>query len=303
MENCRLWVTRFQPAAGWVITTSHKGSDLFDSDIDNKNGSGTTGTIHLNAGEHNNNLDLGLYKCATISGDVWLDKNINGIYDKNEKGINGVKVYVVDVLNKFKEDTIITGFKPGSPLVIGYFNSPCLKPGVYYLRFQRPGHLAASPSYKGNDPNKDCDITNENGRNTTRKITVMSGDIVTYIGGGFQDIALGGDGVKRVPTSLGNQESTRLPISGGDNTNRPDTSIHGDNYVEIEVPNIDDTASIPRVTWNQIKNGLNSISGKDSTNIIHNWVQDTNKQKVSRLVSQVFEMECLNLMEIIMEAL
>ena len=122
--------------------------------------------------------DVGMFQCATISGDVWFDLDMDGIYDPAEKGINGLRVYIIDAMTGATVTTLTTSVKPGTPSDDGYYIASCLKPGMYYVKFERPGHLGASEPYKGTNPNKDSDISHENGVNTTKKITLNPGQNV-----------------------------------------------------------------------------------------------------------------------------
>lgn len=121
-----------------------------------------------------------------ISGVVWFDINMNGIYDLQEKGINGLRVYIIDAMTGALVATITTSVKPGSPSDDGYYSISNLKPGMYYVKFQSIGPFVASQPYKGSNPNKDSDITHENGLNSTKKFTVINGEVFGNIDAGFQ---------------------------------------------------------------------------------------------------------------------
>jgi hypothetical protein len=185
-----------------VITTYKQGSDVKDSDVGNDNGPATTATFTLDPGVYSKNWDLGLYKCTRIAGDAWLDRDVDGIYDKNEKGVNNIKVYIVNALNKNIVDTIRTAAFTGLPSKNGYYISHCLKPGKYFVRFELGEFFGPSAPYKGGNPDKDSDITNENGPNTTKKLTLLSGDALLNIGAGLQNKATIGDGLKKDTTDI-----------------------------------------------------------------------------------------------------
>src|SRR6185295_15987322 len=89
---------KIQLPQSWFVTKPNQGSDLKDNDIDNSNGLLTSATINLSAGENDSSWDVGLVKCATISGDVWHDLNMDGIYNPQEKGINGLQVLIIDAM-------------------------------------------------------------------------------------------------------------------------------------------------------------------------------------------------------------
>ncbi|MEP7196559.1 MAG: ice-binding family protein [Saprospiraceae bacterium] len=122
---------------------------------------------------------------GSISGDVWFDTNMNGIYDVQEKGINGYKVYIIDAMTGAIVATVTTKMKPGAASYDGYFIVNNLAPGMYYVKFEKVYPLVASAPYKGGNPNKDSDITHENGVNTTKKYTVLGGSVISFVGAGF----------------------------------------------------------------------------------------------------------------------
>lgn len=82
------------------------------------------------------------------------------------------------------------------------------------MRYERPGHLAASEPYNGGNPEKDSDISHENGINSTRKLTVFSGDMILNIGAGFQDKATVGDRVWLDANVNGIQDISEKPVKG-----------------------------------------------------------------------------------------
>ncbi len=205
---------KFVAPSDWIATYANTTADFKDSDVDNSNGPGTTATTHLSPGEDDSTVDAGFYKCIKISGDVWFDLDMDGIYDPEEKGINGLHVEIIDAMSGATVTTLITSVKPGTASDDGYYIADCLRPGMYYIRFERPGHLGASEPYKGPNPNRDSDISHENGVNTTKKFTVISGDIIGYLGGGFQTKSLIGDHVWIDKNFNGLQDTGEQPLPG-----------------------------------------------------------------------------------------
>ena len=197
----------------WTVTKPNIGNNTGDSDVDGSNGPNTNATTYLSPGEDDLTWDLGLYKCIMFSGDVWHDLDLDGIYDPAEKGINGLYVYLVDAMSGATVAQQITSVKPGTPSDDGYYKF-CVPPGMYFLRFERPGHLAASEPFKGNDSTKDSDVTHKNGLNTTNKYTVLSGDMISNVGAGFQIKSLVGDKVWIDRNFNGIQENGEAPLEG-----------------------------------------------------------------------------------------
>ncbi|MBK7233757.1 MAG: hypothetical protein IPH93_16225, partial [Saprospiraceae bacterium] len=198
----------------WNQTSSNVGSDIRDSDVDGSNGARTNATTYLSPGEDDRTWDLGLYKCVMIGGRVFLDIDKDGIFDQSENGINGLNVYLVDAMTNVVVASLRTAVNPATPSDDGYYKFACVKPGMYYVRYERPGHLAASEPYNGGNPEKDSDISHENGINSTRKLTVFSGDMILNIGAGFQDKATVGDRVWLDANVNGIQDISEKPVKG-----------------------------------------------------------------------------------------
>ncbi|MEP7196464.1 MAG: SdrD B-like domain-containing protein [Saprospiraceae bacterium] len=208
------YYAKFTPPAGWNITDPDLGPDFKDSDVNNSNGVGTTATTLLSPGEDDRTWDLGLWKCSSIGGRVFFDVDLDGIFDQIENGINGLEVYLVDAMTGITVAKTKTQVTPGTPSDDGYYKFTCVKPGMYYVRFERPGHLASSAAYMGGNSDKDSDISHENGVNTTRKYTIVSDNMLLNIGAGFQLKATVGDYVWIDANYNGLQDSGEQPISG-----------------------------------------------------------------------------------------
>ncbi len=239
----------------WQQTSSNTDADFRDSDVDGSNGVRTNATTYLSPGEDDRTWDLGLYKCVMIGGRVFLDSDKDGVFDLTENGINGVDVYLVDALTGIVVSTLRTSTNPGSVSDDGYYKFACVKPGIYYVRFQRPGHLAASDPYMGGNSDKDSDISHENGLNSTRVFTVLSGDMILNVGAGFQIKATVGTKVWLDKNNNGLQDQNEAPVHGvvvsayntkgtmvsldttrADGTYNLDGIAQGDYYVKFSPP-------------------------------------------------------------------
>ncbi|MBK9271519.1 MAG: DUF11 domain-containing protein [Saprospiraceae bacterium] len=208
------YYARYDLPAGYNFSLANIGSDLRDSDVENSNGPRTNATTYLSPGEDDLTWAAGLVRCVMLSGRVYFDVDKDGIFDVNENGINGLKVFLIDAMTGAVISTLITAVDPSTPSNDGYYKFNCVKPGMYYIRFDRPGHLAASNPYQGGNPDKDSDISHENGLNSTKKFTVGSGDMLLNIGAGFQDKATIGDRVWLDANVNGVQDVLEKPISG-----------------------------------------------------------------------------------------
>lgn len=209
------YYAKYVVPGGWNVTDPNLGPDFKDSDVDGSNGSGTNATTYLSPGEDDRTWDLGLWKCACITGDVWYDLNKDGIYQRDdENGIAGLSVIIYDAMTNQIAGKTITGINPNQFSDDGYYPCLCLKPGMYYVQFERPGNLAAGPALAGTDPNIDSDITHDYGVNTTRKLTVLSGDHIPNVGAGFQNKATVGNFVWLDANLNGIQDSGEKPVAG-----------------------------------------------------------------------------------------
>jgi uncharacterized repeat protein (TIGR01451 family) len=200
----------FQPTFGLI------GDPNTDSDITGVFGAGTTGLFTLSSGQVNNNLDAGFFRCATIGEVVWYDTNRNDIRDNPENGINGLRVNLWR--NHFGTwviwDYTVTGHKPGTASDDGWWQF-CAPPGQYYVQVIMPplGLVQALPN-RGNNPNRDSDLTNAFGPGTTNSFTVSSGGSKLDIGAGYYPMAIAGNLVWRDDNLNGLQEASEPKISG-----------------------------------------------------------------------------------------
>ena len=208
------YYAKFDADPMWVETDANTSNDVKDSDVDGSNGVHTTATTFLSPGEDDLTWDAGYWKCSMIGGRVFLDADMDGVFDFNENGINGLKVYLVNAMTGVSVAQLLTAVNPATPSDDGYYKFPCVKPGMYYIRFERPGHLAASEPFKGGNPDKDSDISHENGVNTTRKFTITSDNMLINIGAGFQTKAMVGDFVWLDTNFNGLQDAGEQPVEG-----------------------------------------------------------------------------------------
>ena len=304
---------KFEAPAGFVLTLPNSTTDFKDSDVDNSNGPGTTATTHLSPDEDDTTVDAGFYRCIMVCGDVWYDFDMDGIYDAAEKGINGLRVYIIDAISGATVSTLTTSVKPGTPSDDGYFKAACLRPGTYYIRFERPGHLGASEPYKGTNPNKDSDISHENGVNTTKKFTVVSGDMVCGYGGGFQVKSIVGDRVWVDQNFNGIQDQGEAPLSGvkvaaykstgtmvsegltgTDGQFTLDGMIQGDYYVKFELPGTSYGFTRPHAGFDEVDSDVDGTFGYGSTQMYRIQSGEVRPTIDAGVVSQVLAVEWLS---------
>ena len=207
------YYVRILPPTGWDLTFSDIGNDVSDSDFGNFNGSGTTAIFTLNSGQNNSTIDAGLYRCAPIGDLVWYDSNKNNVYNSNENGINGLRVYLWK--NHFGTwriwDNKFTSSRPGSPSEDGYFLF-CAPPGQYYVEVVMPPlGLVRAAQNVGNNEEIDSDI---DAQGNTHIFTVLSGQGKTDLGAGFYPMAVAGNLVWRDDNINGKQDVGEPKVKG-----------------------------------------------------------------------------------------
>ncbi|MDX1685026.1 MAG: SdrD B-like domain-containing protein [Saprospiraceae bacterium] len=205
---------RFVFGSEWSLTQQNVGGDdNVDSDISNDFGPNTTSLISLPSNMIDVSWDLGLFRCAPLGDFVWFDIDADGIQDASENGINGVRVYLYDINGNLIDQTI-TGPDPNTASGDGYYKF-CVGPGEYFIVFERPGHLAASDPYVGNNREVDSDITHHFVMYSTDTIEVTgSGSMNCDIDGGFHHKATMGDMVWYDANSNGVQDAGEPRIQG-----------------------------------------------------------------------------------------
>ncbi len=119
---------------GYAISPANRGgNDSQDSDIDNSNGIGSTSIFLLSPGEADLDLDAGVFLSSTVGDLVWHDRNLNGLQEDNEPGVENVEIHLYKVENgerNYLSSTITD--------VNGNYSFDGLSNGDYYLIFE-PG--------------------------------------------------------------------------------------------------------------------------------------------------------------------
>jgi hypothetical protein len=169
-ETCRRDFTKsgFPVFDSLTFTKFMQGNDItIDNDVLDR----INGFVNLNLadGERNNHLSAGYVLKSSVGDFSWLDENENGLQDPNEKGINGIKVYLYNLSNILVDSTI-TNIKPGNG-ISGYYQFQNIFPGDYYIKFNLPNNLLFT-SYEQNFPLHNSDVTNEFGLGSTDTLII-----------------------------------------------------------------------------------------------------------------------------------
>ncbi|CAG0123806.1 partial Serine-aspartate repeat-containing protein D, partial [Rhodocyclaceae bacterium] len=172
------------------------GDDAADSDIDPS--TGQTIVTTLVAGENDMTWDAGLYKKpsgGTICDRVWYDSDKDGIQDKGESGVGGIKVCLQNSSGK----TIKTCVTDSN----GNYNFDNVDAGSYRLWFDKSGTSYSSKSWSTKDvsSNKyDTTDSDVNSSGYTSFFSVKGGDNQSQWDAGITPIVidLNGDGIQTI---------------------------------------------------------------------------------------------------------
>lgn len=190
--------------------------------------------------------------CGIIKGEAWYDRNGDGIYNPLENGFNGLNIHLVDAMSDKIIQTTVTDSKPGTGSDEGYYIF-CVKPGMYYIKFDSPGDYDPSLPYQGSHDSLDSDMTHFYGLLTTDKITLSRGDTICDIDGGFMDKVMGqNNGIIMGHVTAVNQEplsgaKVTLYRSNSNNTEQVTTNQNG-NFAFQNLPTLIDYYTVADYT-------------------------------------------------------
>lgn len=162
----------------YLFTTANQGSDDRDSDVTSSVIAGSTDLFAVSLGGVEIYQDAGLIpNRGSVSGQVWLDVNCDGIRQENEAPINNVQIEILDNNNAIVAQQ--TTDNDGQ-----YFQSDLLS-GEYIVKFESLEQKRFTLSNQGND-DQDSDVTNIDG--TTDKIAILPGQNTGNVDGGYRAI-------------------------------------------------------------------------------------------------------------------
>lgn len=177
------YVLQFVFSKQYYPTVFRAGSDAtVDSDVQSL---GYTSTIFYKSQTNDLSVDLGLVPKGTIGDFVWNDQDLDGIQDKNEPGING---FTIQLLNKNNVvvDQVISSYNLNTGEA-GWYEFQSVSPGEYYIKIfpiSNKGYKHSNP-YAGKNDQLDSDITDQNGSNTTAIFTLGIGAYLSSIDAGY----------------------------------------------------------------------------------------------------------------------
>jgi|GEM_PF-1557531 protocatechuate 3,4-dioxygenase beta subunit len=206
---------RFVISTDYVISEANAGNDDFkDSDITGLNGPGTTDLFYYVAGLDYLNIDAGIYPdtYSSIGNYVWEDMNGNGLQDFGEPGLNEITIKL------YKQNGEIMGAvqTETDPISLrsGYYLFNGVPAGTYYIEVDLPQNYFLSEPHIGNDPEKDSDITHENGGYTSSSIQLGVDDYNNSIDIGLYQLGQIGDFIWEDLNSNGVQDTLETGLDG-----------------------------------------------------------------------------------------
>lgn len=113
-----------------------KQSTNIKSNFSNVNTGGYSENINIETLDNYDEIKVGVIKSASIGNKVWYDDNKNGKQDKEEKGVEGIDVFLCDSNGKLLSVT-----KTDND---GKYNFTDLDPGKYYVMFETPKNLGTT---------------------------------------------------------------------------------------------------------------------------------------------------------------
>ena len=212
-----------------VLSTTVSATPSLPSDWENKDGeksqnSKTNGNdgkpdgvleVEVKQSDVLNN-DFGIRHIQTCLGDfVWLDKNSNGIQDKNEPPLANVRVTLLD---KENNSSLVNAFGESIVSLVtdenGSYEFCDLIPNEYKVEFKAPNGYVSTLQNQG-DESKDSDIPPYlSGGGVSDSVTLKAGDINKDLDAGFiQEISLG-DFVWEDKNANGIQDENEEPLVG-----------------------------------------------------------------------------------------
>ncbi len=140
----------FDIPPGFKASPFNTGGDTSaDSDIEGSLQNGSTTIFNLSPGELELDIDGGIFEGGSIGDRVWHDRNLDGLQDPNEPGVENVRVKLYNDNTGFQAETTTD--------VQGLYGFDDLGEGDYYLVFVPPSDFMLTKGNEGSDPQRDSD--------------------------------------------------------------------------------------------------------------------------------------------------
>ncbi len=275
-----------------IITTADAGmDDLIDSDVTGSVVDHSTDLIAITANATIQNVNVGIYRYASIGDRVWLDANENGLLDMGEEGVNGVNIELFDMNGTLISTTMSMSVNG----VDGSYLFSNIIPGDYRVSFSLGGNLVFTQAFVGNDPTIDSDVVaNGTAIGTTPALSIGSAEInnnidagVTELGdlnlSGFAFTDEKGNGVKDISDTYENGITVNLytdaavlidtKVTATDVNGNPgfysfDNVPMGVYYLEFVLPNDAEATDPDQGTNDGLDSDVTGANGPGTTDLI-----------------------------------
>ncbi|RFP13729.1 SdrD B-like domain-containing protein [Duganella sp. BJB475] len=195
------------PPAGYAFTGAGKGGNVaLDSDV---GADGNSAPITLVSGQHNADIDAGVYRPASLSEVVWIDANRDGRLNNGEVGAAGVQVTLLDGSGNPVAGAVATTDANG------HYQFDGLAPGNYSVQFDKstlPAGYDFTTAAQGGPGGAGSDA--DTGTGKTAQVTLASGDNLTLRAGLVVQQATLGDRVWEDSNGNGVQDAGEAGIDG-----------------------------------------------------------------------------------------
>ncbi|HRG34239.1 MAG TPA: SdrD B-like domain-containing protein [Saprospiraceae bacterium] len=142
---------KFIAPGNLISTSSFKGNNSsLDSDLENVFGTGSTPMFYLAPGQQKTDVDAGFFQYSSIGDFVWEDVDADGIQDAHERGIAGIKFYLLNT-SAVLLDSVVSDLN-------GRYSFSKVLPGDYYIRVYSSDPYAVTQFRAGNNSAKDNDF-------------------------------------------------------------------------------------------------------------------------------------------------
>lgn len=179
-----------------------------NSDITEENGIGSTAIFLLLGNDCNLDIDGGYaLKNSNISGEVWVDSDVDGIQNIDDPLIGGI------IVRLFSDADIEISSTETDTL--GQYSFVGLDAGAYYVVFDTTSRYTPTLPLQGTDTALDSDLDDSEAIGSTGIITLVNGINQENIDAGLVDGAISLNGFTWIDdNNNGTKESTELPLPG-----------------------------------------------------------------------------------------
>ena len=205
-----------QAVKGYAFTKQGEGNVI----LNKTGGEGYSEPIEVHIGDKISGLDIGMIRPGTVEGDVFTDRNDNGLRDAGENGMEGVTVRLVSGEGEEAFRTEI-----GAD---GHFLFDAVMPGQYYVEYLLPENTVIGRTAAG-------------GNGIPGEGTSGRTDVFDFKTGGYQQAPLCG------VLTLGRIDGTAYQDHNGNGTQDPGEETLAGMTVKL-IPSREDLEEITAVT-------------------------------------------------------